>query len=360
MAIALDTLSDVERRYEELGELMARPEVAANPDEMRRYGRERRSLERVVAAYRACRAVAAELAEAESLLDADDPELADLARDEVERLRARQAELEEELKRALLPRDPNEERGCIVEIRAGTGGEEAALFAADLFRMYTRYAERHGWRIEIVDQNQTGIGGIKEVVFDVQGQGAYARLRYESGVHRVQRVPTTEASGRIHTSTATVAVLPEIEEVDVHIDPNDIEMETFRSGGAGGQNVNKVSTAVRLIHKPTGIVVVCQSERSQFQNRTRALAVLRARLYDLEQQRVQQQVTQTRRLQVGTGERSEKIRTYNFPQNRVTDHRINVTLYNLEAVLDGDLDELIDALATADQAEQLRAAGLAS
>lgn len=360
MVLVLDMLADVERRFEELGELMARPEVAANPLEMKRYGQERRDLEAVVQAYRAHRAVAQELGEAEALLDSDDPELAALAREEVEHLRRRRDDLEDQVRRALLPRDPTEERASIVEIRAGTGGGEAALFAADLFRMYARYAERRRWRVELVDQNATGIGGVKEVVFEVQGRGAYARLRYESGVHRVQRVPETEASGRIHTSTATVAVLPEMEEVEVQVDPNDLEMETFRSGGAGGQNVNKVSTAVRLIHKPTGIVVVCQTERSQFQNRTRALAVLRARLYDLQQRKVQAQVTQTRRLQVGTGERSEKIRTYNFPQNRLTDHRIGLTLYNLEALLDGDLDDLIDALATADQAEQLRAAGLAS
>ncbi|MBI4505125.1 MAG: peptide chain release factor 1 [Chloroflexi bacterium] len=360
MLLSLDSLTDVERRYEELADLLARPEVVANSEDMRRYGRERRSLEPVVAAYRAYRDVSAQLADAEGFLNSEDPDLAALAHEEVERLRGEHAEAEAALKRALLPRDPNEERPAIVEIRAGTGGEEAALFAADLLRMYTRYAERHGWRVEMVDENQTGMGGMKEVVCELQGRGAYARLRYESGVHRVQRVPTTEASGRIHTSTATVAVLPEMEDVDVHVDANDVEMETFRSGGAGGQNVNKVSTAVRLIHKPTGIVVVCQTERSQFQNRQRAMAVLRARLYDIEQRRVQEQVTQTRRAQVGTGERSEKIRTYNFPQNRVTDHRINVTLYNLEAVLDGELDALVDALATAEQTEHLRAAGLAS
>lgn len=282
-----------------------------------------------------------------------DEEMAGLAKDEVESLQAQRDHLLQEIKLALIPRDPADEKDVIVEIRAGAGGNEAGLFAADLFRMYARYASSKRWRTEVMSSNETGIGGFKEIIFEVKGRGAYSRLKYESGVHRVQRVPLTESSGRIHTSTATVAVLPEAEEVEVDIDTNDLRVDTYRASGAGGQHVNKVESAVRITHIPTGMVVTCQDERSQIKNRVKAMAVLRARLLDRERQRQVQELTDTRRSQVGTGDRSEKIRTYNFPQGRVSDHRIGLTLHNLEAVLEGGLDEIIDAVATADQAKQL-------
>jgi peptide chain release factor 1 len=283
----------------------------------------------------------------------DDEELAPLAKEEIERLEAQSEHLLQELKFALLPHDPADDRDVIIEIRAGAGGEEAGLFGADLFRMYARYAQVKGWDTEVISSNETGIGGFKEIIFEVRGKGAYSRLKYESGVHRVQRVPITEAGGRIHTSTATVAVLPKAEEIEVELNPDELRIDTFRSQGAGGQYVNKVSSAVRITHIPTGIVVSCQDERSQLRNKMKAMAVLRARLLDRERQRQQKEITETRRSQVGTGERSEKIRTYNFPQGRVSDHRINLTLYNLDAILQGELDELIDAVATADQARLL-------
>jgi peptide chain release factor 1 len=286
--------------------------------------------------------------------ESTDPELAGLARAEVETLSQKREQLAEQLKVLLLPRDPNDEKNVIVEIRAAAGGEEAALFAADLYRMYTRYADRKGWSYDVLSANQTGIQGFKEVVFEVAGEGAYSRLKHESGVHRVQRVPETEAQGRIHTSTASVAVLPEVDEVEVEIDRNDVREDVYHSGGAGGQNVNKVATAIRLTHLPTGIVVTCQDERSQLKNRTKAYAILRARLYDLEQEKQLSDLTESRRAQVGRADRSEKIRTYNFPQDRVTDHRIGLTVHNLPAIMDGELDPIIDAVATNQQARLLQ------
>jgi len=356
----LEKLALIEQRHEELNRLMADPAVATDPDQLRKYAQEQAEIAELVEKFREYRRVEQQLESVRSLLEegTEDEELLALAREEAESLRSRQEELLEEMKRLLLPSDPADRKDVIMEIRAGTGGEEAALFAADLFRMYSRYAERQGWRTEILSANETGIGGFKEIIFEVKGQGAYSRLKYESGVHRVQRIPVTEASGRIHTSTATVAVLPEMDEVEVEIDPKDLRVDIFHASGHGGQNVQKVATAVRITHIPTGIVVACQDERSQLQNRLRAMAILRARLYDLERRRLWEEQDEARRRQVGTGERAEKIRTYNFPQNRVTDHRLDMSVYRLESVLDGALDEFIDALATAEQAERLAAAGL--
>lgn len=350
----LAKLEAVERRYEELTALLADPAVAADAGRLKALAQEREALEPVVEAFWRYRHVLREQEEARALLEtAEDPEWAALAREELERLAEEERRLEQDLLHRLLPRDPNDEKNVIVEIRAGAGGEEAALFAADLYRMYTRYAERQGWSVELLSANETGLAGFKEVIFLIRGRGAYSRLKYESGVHRVQRVPITEASGRIHTSTATVAVLPEMDEVEVQIDPKDLLIETFRAGTAGGQHMQKNETAVRITHLPTGIVVSCQDERSQFQNKQRALAILRARLYERERRQREEAVSQARRSQVGTAERAEKIRTYNFPQNRVTDHRINMTLYRLQEILDGDLDELIEALILEDQARRL-------
>ena len=350
-----EKLEGIEHRYEEIAQRMADPEVVSDPDRLAELAREHAELEELVTLYRQYRQARTELEQAESLLDDSDPELRELAEAEVARLREHLDDLEAQLRQLLLPRDPRDQRDVIVEIRAGTGGEEAGLFAADLYRMYTRYAERRGWQTELLSAHPTDLGGFKEVIFEVRGRGAFSRLKFESGVHRVQRVPITESSGRIHTSTATVAVLPEADEVEVYIDPNDIEMEVYRSSGPGGQHMQKNATAVRLIHKPTGMVVTCESERSQTQNRARALAVLRARLYEIERQKQETEIAEARRAQVGTGERSEKIRTYNFPQNRVTDHRIGLTLYRLPDVLDGDLDPFIDELITQAQAERLQA-----
>jgi peptide chain release factor 1 len=354
----LDKVAALERRYDELTEQMADPSVATDPERLAELAREQAELEEIVSVYRAYRAAEAELAEARQLAgDESDPELAELARAEVERLTAEQARRRAQLQQLLLPRDPNDEKDVIVEIRAGAGGDEAGLFAADLFRMYTRWAETHGYKTELLSQHETGIGGFKEVIFQVRGRGAYSRLKYESGVHRVQRVPVTEAQGRIHTSTATVAVLPEADEVEVQINPDDLRIDVFRATGPGGQSVNTTDSAVRVTHLPTGIVVSCQDEKSQLQNRNRALAILRARLYQMELERQQAERSAARRSQVGTGERSEKIRTYNFPQNRVTDHRIGKTVYNLAAVLDGELDEFIEELAASERAEKLQAIG---
>ena len=346
-----DRLEELVRKYNALSEEMARPEVATDPKRLSQLAQEQAELAPLVRAYERYKEVQAQLESARAMLE--DEELAELAREEVAALERESQRLEEELKRLLLPKDPNDERNVIMEIRAGAGGEEAALFAADLARMYMRYAERKGWDTEVLSSNPTGIGGYKEIIFLVKGKGAYSRLKYESGVHRVQRVPETEASGRIHTSTATVAVLPEMEAVEVHIDPKDLRIETFRASGPGGQHVNRTDSAVRITHLPTGLVVTCQDAKSQLQNRQKAMQILRARLHAMEEARRLQELGEKRRSQVGTGERSEKIRTYNFPQNRVTDHRIGLTLYKLPDILDGDLDEIIDALITEEQTRRL-------
>ena len=354
----LERLAGIEARYEELNTLIADPKIATDYQLVARYAQERAELEPVVTAYREYRTVLQELEEAREILEEEsDPEMRELAEVEIEELSRRRTELEAELKRLLLPKDPRDERNVIVEIRAGAGGDEAGLFAADLYRMYTRYAESKGWQTELLSAHETGIGGFKEVIFAVKGKGAYSRFKYESGVHRVQRVPITESSGRIHTSTATVAVLPEVGEVEVQIDPKDLEIEAYGASGPGGQHMQKNATAIRITHKPTGLVVRCESERSQTQNKQRALAILRARLYEIERQKQAQEIDARRRAQVGTGERSEKIRTYNFPQNRVTDHRIGLTLYRLSDILDGDLDAFIDELALREQTEKLQAVG---
>lgn len=348
----LEKLAGIIARYEELERLIADPANVADYEKVAEYAQERAELEDIVRAARAYRQAHAELEQARALFD--DPDMAELARDEAAQIEARIPAMEAGLVRLLLPRDPRDDKNVIFEIRAGTGGDEAGIFAADLFRMYTRYAENNRWKVEVLDASNTGVGGYKEIVFAVKGKGAYSRLKYESGVHRVQRVPVTESQGRIHTSTATVAVLAEMDDVEVDINPNDLRIDTFRSGGAGGQNVQKNETAIRITHLPTGLVVACQDERSQLQNKLRAMSVLRAKLYDLEQERIRSEQDATRRSQVGTGERSEKIRTYNYPQNRITDHRIGMTVYNLPAVLDGGLDEFIDELATREEAERLQ------
>ena len=351
-----ERLRAIEARYEELTQEMARPEVSADYMRLQELARERSAIELVVELYRRARAVEEELAEARALAEGGDADLSALAREEMATLEPELEGLVESLKVALLPKDPRDERDVIVEIRAAAGGDEAALFAADLYRMYTRYAERLRWKTELVSVSESGGGGgLKEVIFGVHGQGAYSRLKYESGVHRVQRVPETEAQGRIHTSTATVAVLPEVEDVDVQISDSDLRIDIFHSGGAGGQNVNKVATAVRLTHLPSGIVVVCQDERSQLKNRTKAMSVLRARVWDLELGKQQGEIAEARRSQVGSGDRSEKIRTYNYPQDRITDHRVaGLTVHNLPGVLDGDLDTLIEAVTTAEQTRLLQ------
>lgn len=350
-----DKLDDIEKRYEELAREMARPEVAADYDRLQALAKEHAALEEIVSLYRQQRQAQQALAEAEAIVrEGGDPELVALARDEISALSQRLEELEGKLRQALLPRDPYDEKDVIVEIRAAAGGQEAALFAADLFRMYSRYAERQGWPVEIMSSHPSDLGGFKEIVFEVRGKGAYSRLKYESGVHRVQRIPVTEAGGRIHTSTATVAVLPEADEVDVHIDEKDLRIDVFMAGGHGGQNVQKNATAVRITHLPSGIVAVCQDERSQLKNRLKAMAVLRARLLAREQAKQREGIDSARRAQVGSGERAEKIRTYNFPQDRVSDHRIGLTLHNLPAILDGELDEIVDALREAEQAKLLQ------
>ena len=349
----MEKLRALDLHYADVEARLSAPETYEDPALVARLNKEQRELEPVVMAYRAYQRRRQDLEDAEALMG--DPDMKELAQEEYQQAREELARLEEEIKVLLLPRDPNDDKNVIVEIRAGVGGEEAALFAHSLFRMYSMYADARRWRVEVDSVNETELGGVKEICFTIEGDGAWSRLKFESGVHRVQRVPETESGGRIHTSTATVAVLPEVDEVDFELNPADIEMQVFRSSGAGGQHINKTSSAVRLIHKPTGTVVECQQERSQFQNRDRAMQILRSRLYE-EKVRVQEEaVTAERRSQVGSGMRNERIRTYNFPQGRLTDHRIGLTLYRLESVMDGDLDEIIDALVTADQAERLRA-----
>jgi peptide chain release factor 1 len=348
-----DRLEATEQRYDDLTAEMARPEVVSDYERLQAVARERSSIEQVVLLYRDLKANTAAMESARSMLNDADSEMASLAREELESLTAAHESIERDLKRALVPKDPRDDRDVIVEIRAGTGGDEAALFAADLYRMYSRYADRHRWTTELLSANEIGIGGLKEVVFEVHGAGAYSRLKYESGVHRVQRVPATEAQGRIHTSTATVAVLPEADEVEIAVSEADLRIDIFHSGGAGGQNVNKVATAVRITHNPTGIVVVCQDERSQLKNRTKAMAVLRARLFDMKQQEQEAEIAGARKQQVGSAERSEKIRTYNFPQDRLTDHRVGLTVHNLPRILDGEIDEIIDAVSAEFEARQL-------
>jgi peptide chain release factor 1 len=344
----------MEKHFQELEGQMANLQVAADPEQLRKLGQERAALEDVVECYRQYKKTEKSLEETKSMLDdATDEEMKSLIRREISSLESMLETRQQELRLTLLPHNPYDEKHVIVEIRAGTGGDEAGLFAADLFRMYIRYAQSRRWETEVINSSESGSGGFKEIVFNVKGKGAFSRLKYERGVHRVQRIPTTEAYGRIHTSTATVAVLPEADELEVRINPNDLRIDIYHSGGAGGQNVNKVATAVRITYLPTGMVVICQDERSQLKNKNKAMAVLRARLLETERIKQEEEETKERRSQVGSGERAEKIRTYNFPQDRLTDHRIGLTLHNLPRILAGDLDELIDALATDDQAKQL-------
>jgi len=354
----LDKLAGVAARYEEIDRLLTNPAVTSDYQKVAEYAQERSNLQPIAEGTYRYRELLDQIEQARSLAESDDTEMRDLAAEELQSLEPERVDLEARLRRMLLPKDPRDDKNVILEIRAGTGGDEAGLFAADLFRMYTRYAENNNWKTEILDSHDTGVGGFKEVVFLIKGRGAFSRLKYESGVHRVQRVPATESQGRIHTSTATVAVLAEMEEVDLKIDERDLEIDSYRSSGAGGQNVQKNETAIRITHKPSGLVVTCQDERSRAQNLLRATSILRARLYDLEVQRVQDAQDAARRSMVGSGERSEKIRTYNWPQSRVTDHRINVSSYNLPSVIDGDINLFIDELATRDQAERLQSAGV--
>jgi peptide chain release factor 1 len=342
----LQELKAVEEKYNQITALLSDPNISSNPQKIKELARERAELEPLVKKYEEYKRVQKELDESRDLLNEPqvDPELKDLAEKELLRLKELKEELEKELKRMLLPKDPNDEKNVILEIRAGAGGDEASLFAQDLLRMYTRYAEHKGWKWELMDVSYSPIGGIKEAIVNIQGKKVYSFLKYESGVHRVQRVPKTEASGRIHTSTATVAVLPEAEEIDLKIDPKDLKIEAFGASGPGGQNVNRNYTAIRITHKPSGLVVSCQDEKSQHRNKEKALKILRTRLLDIARQEQQSKISQDRRKQVGTGERSEKIRTYNFPQSRVTDHRLNENFYNLDGILDGELDELIEKL----------------
>ncbi len=348
----LNKLQAVVHKYEELCAKSEQPDFYADPKKAAKLLREKNDLEPIVEAFQAYRKAETDMAEAAELMS--DPEMKDMAQEEFQTAKLAKEELFDKLQILLLPKDPNDEKNVIVEIRGGVGGEESALFAHSLFRMYSMYAAKMGWGVELMNYNETELGGVKEADFILSGRGAYSRMKYESGVHRVQRVPETESGGRVHTSTATVAVLPEMEEVDVQIDPGDIEMQVYRASGAGGQHVNKTSSAVRLIHKPSGIVVACQEERSQLQNREKCMRMLASKLYEIEQERIESEHGGLRRSQVGTGMRNERIRTYNFPQGRVTDHRVGLTLYKIDAVMDGDLDEIINALATADQAEKLK------
>jgi peptide chain release factor 1 len=351
----LEKLQALEEKYEELNRQMSDPDILSDPSSYKKLAKAHSDLSEVVGKYRQFRQVTAELEDAQAMLD--EPQDADfeaMLDEEIQVLTESKERLQEELQVLLLPKDPNDDKNVIVEIRAGTGGEEAALFAGTLFRMYSRYAEVERWKVDVLSNNATELGGFKEIIFMIEGSGAYSRLKFESGVHRVQRIPTTEAGGRIHTSTATVAVLPEAEEVELHIEPNDLKIDVYRSSGPGGQSVNTTDSAVRVTHLPTGLVVSCQDEKSQLKNKEKALKILLARLYDQLQEEAEREQAATRRSQVGTGERSERIRTYNFPQGRVTDHRIGLTLYKLDLVVDGDLDEIIDALITADQVERLK------
>ena len=355
----LQTLASIEQRYDEIERLLADPEVSVDYERVQALAKEHAALKRLASLAREHRQVTKSLEDAQAMArDESDRELASLAQEELTSLEAQKEHVEGTLRLALIPEDPNENKNVIMEIRAGTGGEEAGLFAADLFRMYTRYAQRKGWRTEVINSNQTGLGSIKEMVFQVKGEDAYSRLKHESGAHRVQRIPVTESGGRIHTSAATVAVLPEAEEVDVQIKPDDLQIDIYHASGHGGQNVQKVATAVRITHLPTGIVAVCQDERSQFKNKEKAMSVLRSRVLAQEVRRQQEEVSEARRSQVGTGDRSERVRTYNFPQDRVTDHRVALTKHNLDEILDGDIDEFIDTLIAKDQARKLEEAGI--
>ena len=345
-------LEAVEKKYEDLTKKISDPEIIANQTDWQRYMKEHAEIQEIVEKYREYKKVKQQLEEAKQMLD--DPELKELAQIELEEAKEKLPKLEEELKFLLIPKDPNDDKNIICEIRAGAGGEEAALFAGTLFRMYSMYAERHRWKIEVLNSNETGLGGYKEISFMVNGKGVYSKLKFESGVHRVQRVPDTESSGRIHTSTVTVAVLPVVEDVEIELNEADIKMEVFRSSGAGGQHINKTSSAVRLIHEPTGIVVECQTERSQFQNRENAMTMLRTKIYDIEKQKQDSEIANARKSQVGSGDRSEKIRTYNYPQGRITDHRIGLSIYQMEDFLNGNLDEMVENLIATDRAEKLK------
>jgi len=352
-----EKLELIQKRYNELSQLLAQADVVSDPRRLQELNKEKAGLEDIVGIYQQYKAKGKEIAELEALLASHaEAEMTALVKEEVSKLKQQQEDLLRRLKLSLIPKDPAKDRDVIVEIRAGAGGEEASLFAADLFRMYSRYAQAKGWQAGVIDSNQNERGGFKELIFEIKGKGAFSRFKHERGVHRVQRVPVTEASGRLHTSTATVAVLPEAKEVELNINPDDLKMEFFHSGGAGGQNVNKVATAVRITHLSTGIVASCQDERSQIRNRMKAMAVLRARLLDMEQRKQFESIDEERRIQVGSGQRAEKVRTYNFPQNRVTDHRINLSFHNLQQILDGELDEIVEALISKEQVEQLEAA----